>query len=247
MQILKTTNLRKTYGGKEVLRDVNMTVEEGDIYGFVGRNGAGKSTFMKVITGLVKASGGSFELFGINHKSKSSEIIAARRQLSAIIESPAFYPHMSAFDNLKVQLLSTGGYSKDKILSALKRAGLRNTKKHVKNYSLGMKQRLFIAQAIMNNSRFIILDEPTNGLDPQGMISLRALIKRLNTEEGVTFLISSHYLTELSQIINRFGVLKDGKIILESGMDDIQIQADENFESYILSLIGEGDEADDAE
>jgi ABC-2 type transport system ATP-binding protein len=238
MEILKTSALSKRYGHREVLKGVDMSVNEGDIYGFVGRNGAGKSTFMKVITGLVSVSGGGFSLFDVPNTSRG--ITDARRKMSGIIESPAFYPHMSAFDNLKVQMLSVGEFDKARIHEALKAVGLKDRKTRVKNFSLGMKQRLSIAQAIMNNSRFVILDEPTNGLDPQGIIKLRELIKRMNTERGITFLISSHYLTELEQIINRVGVLRDGKIVVES---DIKAFADKDFEQTIISLIGEeGDE-----
>jgi ABC-2 type transport system ATP-binding protein len=242
MEILKTSALSKRYGHTEVLKGVDMSVNEGDIYGFVGRNGAGKSTFMKVITGLVSVSGGGFTLFDVPNTSK--DITGARRKMSGIIESPAYYPHMSAFDNLKVQMLSVGEFDETRILDALKSVGLKNRKTRVKNFSLGMKQRLSIAQAIMNNSRFVILDEPTNGLDPQGIIKLRELIKRMNTERGITFLISSHYLTELEQIVNRIGILRDGKIVAEN---DIAAFADKDFEQTIISLIGEEGDEDAAE
>ncbi|MDR0984507.1 MAG: ATP-binding cassette domain-containing protein [Ruminococcus sp.] len=225
--ILKTNNLTKKFKKQLALNNVSLNISQGDIYGFVGKNGAGKSTLMKIINGLIFANSGEFELFGVPDKSKN--ILKARRNISGIIESPAFYPHMTAYENLKAQSLAIGKFSRDIVINSLNMVDLENTRKKVRNYSLGMKQRLSIAQAIMNNSKFIILDEPTNGLDPQGILELRELIKKFNRELGVTFLISSHYLDELSQIVNKIGVLKSGSLILEDDMENIRNNLHQNM------------------
>lgn len=221
--ILKTNNLTKKYGKQKALDNFNMTIYEKDIYGFVGRNGAGKSTLMKLIMGLSAPTSGTYELFEV--KNNSNQILNSRKNISGIIEQPAFYPYMDAGDNLKALALSTGSYNLDLIIDALKQVGLNDVKgKKVEKFSLGMKQRLSIAQAIMNKSKFIILDEPTNGLDPEGIIELRNIIKKLNIEQGITFLISSHYITELKHIINRMGIIKNGKMIQEDSINNLKLK-----------------------
>lgn len=221
--ICKVNHLGKKYGNTEVLKNVNMNIPEGAIYGFVGRNGAGKTTLIRQICGLQKPTDGNYELFGISSESK--DIIKCRKRMSAIVESPALYRGLSAVDNIKQQYLNLGLPSYDGIDELLALVGLSDTgKKKVKNFSLGMRQRLAIAVALCGNPDFIILDEPINGLDPQGIIEIRELILKLNQEKGITILISSHILEELSKIATHYGFIDHGTIIREMSASELEAE-----------------------
>lgn len=216
MNILKTHNLSVKYHQEYAVNSVNMNINQGDIYGFIGENGAGKTTLIRIITGLVKPTSGSFELFNIQNN--DSKIYLARRRISAIVETPSLYLNMSASDNLLIQCEILGITNLDIIDEILEAVGLsyvRNIKKPVKNFSLGMKQRLGIAIALIGRPDFIILDEPMNGLDPEGIVEIRELIIKLNKEKNITFLVTSHNLGELSKIVSKYGFISKGKLIKE--------------------------------
>lgn len=209
--VLKTRNLSKKYQGDFALKDVNLTIRKGEIYGFIGQNGAGKSTFLRVATGLSFPTNGTVELFGV---SDQKEMTKALKCVGAIIESPALYPQMTAFQNLEVHRLQKGIPGKECIKKTLELVGLQHTgKKKTKNFSLGMKQRLGLAIALLGEPEFLILDEPTNGLDPTGIIELRELLKKLNKEKGLTILISSHILNELHQLATHYGIIHKGELL----------------------------------
>ena len=185
------------------------------IYGLIGENGAGKSTFMRTIMGLISIDEGSIELFG------TTDLQAARRRMGQSIETPALYPELTARDNLRIQA-ANGGVSDREIEDLLKMMRLENTgKKKAKNFSLGMRQRLAIANALITNPEFLILDEPTNGMDPAGMAEMREIIQRLVKERGITVLLSSHLLDELSQIATHYGILHEGHLIKELSKEEL--------------------------
>lgn len=214
--ILSTNALTKKYKKSTAVNAVNMHIDRGDIYGFVGENGSGKTTVIRLITGLIFPNSGSFTLFGVHNRSK--EIGKARSRIGAIVESPSIYMNMSAYDNLKTQCTILGVEDDSKIRSVLADVGLEDLyseKKHASNFSLGMRQRLGIAMALLGDPEFLILDEPMNGLDPAGIVSIRELILKLNRERGITFLISSHILTELSLVATKYGIISKGKLIQE--------------------------------
>ncbi len=214
--VLKVNNLSKKYKKHFAVNGVCMSIDRGDIYGFVGENGSGKTTVIRLITGLISPFSGEFELFGISNKSK--QIQHARSRIGAIVENPSIYLNMSAYDNLKTQCRILGIDSDEKIRNALECVGLGELyedKKHAGNFSLGMRQRLGIAMALLGDPEFLILDEPMNGLDPAGIVSIRELILKLNRERGITFLISSHILNELSLVATKYGIISHGKIIKE--------------------------------
>ena len=214
--VLSTNALSKKYKNHMAVNGVNMTIDTGDIYGFVGENGSGKTTIIRLITGLISPYSGDFQLFGVSNR--SPEIGNARSRIGAIVESPSIYMNMSAYDNLKTQCTILGVSDEQKILSVLTDVGLENLykeKKHASDFSLGMRQRLGIAMALLGDPEFLILDEPMNGLDPAGIVSIRELILKLNRERGITFLISSHILTELSLVATKYGIISKGTLIKE--------------------------------
>lgn len=214
--VLTIRGISKKYKNHFAVNGVNMHIDRGDIYGFVGENGSGKTTVIRLITGLIYPCAGDFTLFGVD--SNSSDIGKARSRMGAIVETPSIYMNMSAYDNLKTQSLVLGIQDEEKILAALKDVGLADlytNKKHAGDFSLGMRQRLGIAMALLGEPEFLILDEPMNGLDPAGIVEIRELILRLNRERGITFLISSHILTELSLVATKYGIISKGKIIQE--------------------------------
>ena len=214
--VLTTNGLCKRYKNQMAVNNVDMHIERGDIYGFVGENGSGKTTVIRLITGLIFPYSGSFSLFGAENSSK--EIGKARSRVGAIVESPSIYMNMSAYDNLKTQCAIYGIDDDEKIRNVLQAVGLETLyaeKKHASEFSLGMRQRLGIAMALLGDPEFLILDEPMNGLDPAGIVGLRELILKLNREQGITFLISSHILTELSLIATKYGIISKGKLIRE--------------------------------
>lgn len=225
--ILKTNNLIKAYNGKEVVSNVNMSIEKGEIYGFLGPNGAGKTTIMKMITNIVKPTSGEIEIFGEKLTDTSYEVL---KRLGTIIEYPIFYEKLTARENLELHCEYMGYYDKKAIDKALELVNLKNIdNKSVKDFSLGMKQRLGIARAITTKPELLILDEPINGLDPVGIKELRNLFKMLSNEYGITILLSSHILGEIEQIADTIGVINDGRLIEEVSMESIR----ENNTEYI--------------
>lgn len=214
--ILKTKALTKKYKRQLAVNGADINVKKGDIYGFVGENGSGKTTVIRLVTGLIFPTSGEFELFGVKNTEK--EITAARRRVGAIVESPSIYQNMSAGDNLRMQCSMLGIEDNGRVAEVLETVGLGglyNIKKHAGDFSLGMRQRLGIAMALLGDPELIILDEPMNGLDPAGIVDIRELILRLNREKGITFIISSHILTELSLVANKYGIISKGRIIEE--------------------------------
>lgn len=212
--ILQTDCLTKKYKNFQALNGLNMSVPKGSVYGLVGKNGAGKTTLIRLICGLQKPTDGSYSLYGVSNDSK--DIIKSRRRMGAVIETPSIYADMTARENLVQQYKILGMPSYDGIPELLKLVGLENTgKKKAKNFSLGMKQRLGIAVALAGDPDFLVLDEPANGLDPQGIVEIRELILKLNREKQITVLISSHILDELSRLATHYGIIDGGRMIKE--------------------------------
>lgn len=212
--VLRTNALCKKYKGYKALNGLSMNVPKGAIYGFVGRNGAGKTTLIRLICGLQEPTSGEYTLYGM--KNTDREILKARRRMGAVVETPSIYLDMTAEDNLKQQYRILGLPSYDGLEDILKLVQLENTgKKKAKNFSLGMRQRLGIAIALVGDPDFLVLDEPVNGLDPQGIIEMRELILKLNREKQITVLISSHILDELSRLATHYGFIDKGQIVKE--------------------------------
>ena len=222
--VIKLRDISKKRGQTEILNHLNMTVYQKDIYGFIGQNGAGKSTTMKIIMSLIKETQGQLELFDTLDNQIN------RSRIGAIIENPAFYPYMTAYENLKYYVQYKGIVEINSIEKVLKMVGLENArKKKYKNYSLGMKQRLGLALALINHPDLLILDEPLNGLDPQGIVELREILSHLNKKYGITMLISSHILDELEMIATRYGFIHQGQMIEEITAEKLQ----EKLKKYI--------------
>ncbi len=219
--VLQTDGLTKRYRNFQALDGLAMHVPKGSIYGFVGKNGAGKTTLIRLICGLQEPTSGSFTLYGIRNDSR--EIIKSRRRMGAIVESPAVYANMTAEENLQQQYLILGLPSYDGIPELLKLVGLEDSgKKKVKHYSLGMKQRLGIAIALAGDPDFLVLDEPVNGLDPQGIVEMREMILKLNREKQITVLISSHILDELSRLATHYGIIDHGRMVKELSAEELE-------------------------
>lgn len=219
--VLKTNALSKSYGRFKALNGLSMNVPKGAIYGFVGKNGAGKTTLIRLICGLQEPTSGEYTLYG--RKNVDKEIAKSRRRMGAVVETPSIYLDMTAEDNLKQQYRILGLPSFDGVDNILKLVGLDHTgKKKAKHFSLGMRQRLGIAVALAGDPDFLILDEPANGLDPQGIIEIRELILRLNREQQITFLISSHILDELSKLATHYGFIDNGRLIKEMSAEEVE-------------------------
>lgn len=219
--VLQTNGLTKKYKGFQALNGLTMNVPKGSIYGFVGKNGAGKTTLIRLICGLQAPTSGDFTLYGI--RSGSGDMIKSRRRMGAVVETPSIYMDMSAEDNLKQQYLILGLPNYDGIDELLKLVGLENTgKKKAKNFSLGMKQRLGIAIALAGDPDFLVLDEPVNGLDPQGIVEIRELILKLNRERQITVLISSHILDELARLATHYGIIDNGRMVKEISAEELE-------------------------
>ena len=208
--ILETNKLTKKYGKHLAVDGVDMHIQKGDIYGFIGKNGAGKTTLMKMICGLIKPASGSFTLFGLKDANQ------ARKKIGSLIESPALFPQMTVKENLTyyARLKNVSDQKAEELLQ-LVGLGTGAESKKASNLSMGMKQRLSIAIALMNDPEFLILDEPINGLDPEGIMEVRQLLVKLNKEQNITILISSHILGELEKMATRYGMIRDGKLIRE--------------------------------
>lgn len=217
--VLQTNALTKIYGKSKVVNEVSMHVEKGSIYGFIGKNGAGKTTFMRMAAGLAAPSAGSMTLFG------SENLEQQRIRIGTLIESPGIYPNMTARENLTVIRTALGITDKKRVDEMLALVGLSDAgKKKVKNFSMGMKQRMGIAISLLRNPDFLILDEPINGLDPAGIKEIRELLIKLNREKAITILISSHILGELSKLATHYGIIKDGVLIEEFGAQDLEMR-----------------------
>lgn len=209
--ILKVNHLTKTYGTKAALKDISFTVKKGKIYGFIGENGAGKTTVIRAVTGLTSASEGSIELFGATI---GTGLEAARKKMGCLVERPILSLNKTASENLRMQQLLFGQKDVAKIDKILERVGLGDVRnKKVKDFSLGMKQRLGIALALINSPELLVLDEPVNGLDPMGMVDVRELLRSLCMDDGITILISSHILAELYQLVTDYIIISHGRIL----------------------------------
>lgn len=218
--IIQTNQLTKTIAGKEIVSDVSLHVKKGEIYGFLGPNGAGKTSVMKMLTNLWKPTAGSIELFGETLTPKSYEVL---KRMGSILEIPVFYEHLSGRENLRLHCEYMGFYQHGSIEEAMEMLGLADAAgKLVRNYSLGMKERLGIARAILTKPELLILDEPTNGLDPAGMKQVRSLLKTLCLEYGITIMVSSHILSEIESIADTIGVIAHGRMKQETGMKEIE-------------------------
>ena len=222
MNIVETQNLTKVYSGRAVVDSVNLHIPEGSIYGFVGENGSGKTTIMRMLTGIANPSKGGYTICGV--KNTSSGIYKVRKQMSAIVETVSFVPTMTALDNIRYQELYLGiKLTPEQRQELLERVDLGKVgKKKVKNFSLGMRQRMGIALALMNEPKFMLLDEPMNGLDPQGIAELRDLLIKINREQGITIMISSHILSELEKIATVYGFISHGHLIEELTVEELQ-------------------------
>lgn len=219
--IFTANNLCKYYGKFKALDRFEMSIPKGSIYGFVGKNGAGKTTLMRLMCGLQTPTEGEYTLLG--KKNSDPDIFNIRKTMGAVVETPAIYKDLSAYDNLKLQCLNMGVPNFDEIPELLKLVGLDNVgRKKARNFSLGMRQRLGIAVALCSSPDFLVLDEPTNGLDPQGIIEMRELILRLNKEKGITVLISSHILDELARLATHYGFIDKGRMIREMSAEELE-------------------------
>lgn len=226
--VVRTNQLTKRIRGNELVSNVNLHIKKGEIYGFLGQNGAGKSTIMKMLTGLISPTGGEIELFG---KKLTNTERASLQRVGSIIEYPIFFDHLTAMQNLQLHCEYLGFYDFKAIMQALDMVHLTGIEdKVVKEFSLGMKQRLGIVRAIITKPELIILDEPTNGLDPIGIKDMRDLIRMLNNEYGMTFLLSSHNLGEIEQVADRIGVIKNGKLVNEVTLAEISKQRTDYIE-----------------
>lgn len=228
--LLSTTNLGKRYGRRWALSGVNLELNKGDILGLLGPNGAGKSTLIRILTGLIKPNRGIVNFQGKEYKKVPGG------NIRALIEEPHFYNYLSGWENLKIIARISGIAEEEQIIESLERLGLyerRNDK--VKSYSQGMKQRLGIAQAIMDKAELVILDEPTNGLDPRGIREIRELIRELNQEEGISFIISSHLLLEIEGLCNRITILNEGKLMAQGYIQDL-LDSNQSLEDFFISV-----------
>lgn len=219
--VLQTNALCKHYRSFKALNSLSMNIPKGSIYGFVGKNGSGKTTLIRLISGLQPATSGDFTLYGVSNISR--EICSVRRRMGAVVETPSIYMGMTAEENLREQCRVVGLPSFDNVPELLELVGLADTgKKKAKNFSLGMRQRLGIALVMVGDPDFLILDEPVNGLDPQGIIEIRELILKLNKECNITVLISSHILDELSRLATHYGFIDGGHMVKEISAGDLE-------------------------
>jgi len=235
--VLKSNRLSKKYHNNMALKKVDILIKKGSIYGFIGQNGAGKSTLIRLVCGLVYPTTGTIELFG---KNSEQELIEARKRIGTIIEGPALYPNMTASENLEAHRLLKGIPGKECIEKNLTLVGLQNTgKKKAKNFSLGMKQRLGLAIALLGDPEFLILDEPINGLDPMGVVEIRELLKKLNQEYGITILISSHILSELHLLATHYGIIHEGELLEQLSATELN----EKCQQYLHIKVDNPDKA----
>lgn len=219
--VIQTRDLCKKYGKFNALTDLSINIPKGAIYGMVGRNGAGKTTLIRILTGLNNPTSGEYSIFGVKNTDK--KLHEVKRKMGAVVETPSLHPEMSARDNL-IQQNKALGIGNDNVDGILRLVGLANTgKKKAKDFSLGMRQRLGIAFSLVGDPDFLVLDEPINGLDPQGIMEVREMILRLNKEKGITILISSHILDELARLATHYGFIEQGRIIKEMSAEELEI------------------------
>ncbi len=246
--IFETRNLQKQYwkwnqkkhavGRCHALGGLDMEVYRGDIYGFVGENGAGKTTLMRILTGLTAPTEGTISLFG---ESRESRLCRQREQIGALIDGPAFYPGMTARDNLEVYRRQHGIAGTACVEEMLRLVGLSDAAdKKAKDFSLGMKQRLGIALALLGRQEFLVLDEPLNGLDPKAIAGFRKLLLRLHQERGITILISSHLLGELSQVATRYGFIHKGRMVEQISAEQLKETGDADLEEHYMRITEQG-------
>ncbi len=225
--VLSTNCLTKQYKKQKAVDSVSLHIKRGDIYGFIGRNGAGKTTFLKMISGMSSPTSGEFSLFGYDSK-ESSKVLS---RIGTLIEAPGIYPTMTAYENLKLKCICCGIRKSGYIEEILELVGLSDVgSKKAGRFSLGMKQRLGIGLALVGNPDFLVLDEPINGLDPQGIVEVRDIIQKLNSEKGITIIISSHILEELSKIATKYGIINNGKLIEELTKEELFAKCQEHIE-----------------
>ncbi len=225
--ILTTNGLTKNFGGHKAVNNISINIRQGEIYGLIGRNGAGKTTLLKMISGLSSATEGEFSLFGYTGK----ERMQVMNRIGTLIENPGIYPNLSAAENLKLKCIALGVRNRTVIPKLLEKVGLADTgKKPAGKFSLGMGQRLGIALALVGEPDLVILDEPINGLDPQGIAEVRETIEKLNREQGITFIISSHILEELSKIATKYGIIHNGNLIKELTSEELMVECSERIE-----------------
>ena len=234
--IVEIKELFKTIDKEEILSDISLQIAEGEIYGLLGPNGAGKTTLMKCMLSLLTITSGSIEIFGKDLQEHREEILS---QVGSIIETPIFYENCTAKEILEIHAQYMGkNITELDIINTLRMVGLKNTTKKVKEFSLGMRQRLGLARAFLTKPRLLILDEPINGLDPVGIQEIRNLLQLLSKEHGITILISSHILSEISQIADKIGVIKNGSMIEQVYMEELMkenLDLEEFFMSHFLS------------
>jgi ABC-2 type transport system ATP-binding protein len=217
--VLETQGISKRFGGLQAVQELSIQIRQGDIYGFLGPNGAGKTTSIRMILGLISPSRGTVRIFGHDIRKEFREAI---RHVGAMVEGPAFYPYLTGRQNLKIYGRLSGGVSDARIQEVLEMVGMgRWGEAKVKGYSQGMRQRLGIAQALLHRPRLLILDEPTNGLDPQGMREVRGLVRRVSHDDGTTIFLSSHLLGEMEMVCNRIGVMHKGVVLVQGTMDEL--------------------------
>ena len=250
--ILETRDLTKVYGNKEAAKDINLHIAEGQIYGLIGRNGAGKTTIMRMISGLSVPTSGSYSLFGKTGYAMGRML----KNVGVLIESPGIYPRLSAYENLKIKCIGAGVNRKGYVEELLQTIGLEGTdrKKPAGAYSLGMRQRLGIGLALVGDPKILILDEPINGLDPQGIAEIRQMLTKLRDEKGITIMVSSHILDELAKVADCFGIIHEGRLIDEFTGDElhhrcgqyVRIRTD-NQDAAIQTLKGIGIDGIEAE
>ncbi|OOC61713.1 ABC transporter ATP-binding protein [Paenibacillus ihbetae] len=238
--LLDAKGLTKTFGTRTAVNRLDLRIEQGDIYGFLGTNGSGKTTTIRMLTGLIHPDAGEVRIGGYRLKSHFKDAIAL---VGAIVEQPAFYAYLSAYDNLMLAANLLKDVTRTRVLEVLELVGLTDrAKDKVGSYSLGMRQRLGIAGSLLNEPKLIILDEPTNGLDPQGMKEIRVMIGQLAAEQGITFLISSHLLHEVEQMCNKIGIIRCGKLVAEGDVQQLLASGgSRTLEQYFLNITeGEG-------
>lgn len=234
--ILTTDNLTKIYDEKRAADAVSLHIRKGDVYGLIGRNGAGKTTILKMICGLSRPSAGSVTFMG----KSGAELAGEMHKIGSLIETPGLFPKMSAYQNLKIKCIMCGKNDDRYIKSLLKQVGLENVgKKPTQSFSLGMKQRLGIALALVGDPEFVVLDEPINGLDPQGIAEMREIIHRLSKEQGLTVIVSSHILDELAKVADSFGIISDGRLIDEFTTEELS----ERCGKHVLLKTGDAEKS----
>ncbi|MGN8647324.1 ABC transporter ATP-binding protein [Gracilibacillus sp. HCP3S3_G5_1] len=234
--IVQTNNLTKKFGKELAVNGVDLQIPKGEVYGFLGPNGAGKSTTIRMLLGLMKPTSGKVEIFGKDLKSERLNIL---KKVGSLVENPSYYPHLTARENLEA-IRKIVGVPKSRIEETLSIVRLQDAaNKKVKGFSLGMKQRLGIAAALLNNPELLILDEPTNGLDPSGIIEIRELIKSLPEKYGMTILISSHLLSEMDQIATRVGIITKGKMIFQDSIEEMRMFA----QQQVILKVGQEEQA----